>query len=83
MKLTFKLQVADIYKSQSQKARVLTERWVDDSVFCPNCGHFNIDKYPNNQVEMNNCKGGAQTRLTIAVNITKFLIFIYYAGIYR
>jgi len=49
MKLTFDLQLADIYKSQSQKVRVLTEQWVGDSVFCPNCGHFNIDKYPNNQ----------------------------------
>jgi len=31
MKLTFDLQLADTYKSQSQKVRVLTERWVDDS----------------------------------------------------
>lgn len=37
------------YKSLSQQARILTERWVDKSVFCPNCGHFNIDQYPNNQ----------------------------------
>ena len=37
------------YKSASQKVRVLTERWVDDSIFCPNCGHLDIEKYPNNQ----------------------------------
>lgn len=49
MKLTFDLQLADTYKSQSQKTRVLTEQWVDDSIFCPNCGHPNIEKYPNNQ----------------------------------
>lgn len=49
MKLTFDKKLAINYKSTSQKARVLTEQWVDDSVFCPNCGHFNIDKYPNNQ----------------------------------
>ena len=49
MKLTFDSQLADTYKSQSQKARVLTERWVDESIFCPNCGYLNIDKYPNNQ----------------------------------
>lgn len=49
MKLTLDLPLADNYTSQSQKARVLTERWVDDSIFCPNCGHLKIDKYPNNQ----------------------------------
>ena len=32
------------YKNQAQKARVLTEQWVDKSVFCPNCGH--LQNYP-------------------------------------
>lgn len=49
MELTFDTQVATCYKSQSQRARVLTERWVAESVFCPNCGYSNINKYPNNQ----------------------------------
>lgn len=49
MKLTFDTQVAEHYKNQSQKVRVLSEHWVDNSVFCPNCGHLDIDKYPNNQ----------------------------------
>jgi len=49
MKLTFDEQLASSYKSLSQKARVLTEDWVDESVFCPNCGRVQIDKYPNNQ----------------------------------
>ncbi|MFY9457509.1 MAG: DpnI domain-containing protein [Candidatus Spechtbacterales bacterium] len=49
MQLNFDTQVAKGYKSPSQKARVLTEHWVDKSVFCPNCGHLEIDKYPNNQ----------------------------------
>ena len=49
MKLTFDKRIAKNYKSASQKARVLTERWVDESIFCPNCGHLGIDKYPNNQ----------------------------------
>lgn len=49
MKLTFDKQLATNYKSQSQKVRVLTERWVDNSIFCPNCGQLDIDKYPNNQ----------------------------------
>ncbi len=49
MKLILDGQFGDAYKSQSQKARVLTEHWVDESVFCPNCGRSDIDKYPNNQ----------------------------------
>ncbi|MDD4466872.1 MAG: DpnI domain-containing protein [Candidatus Pacebacteria bacterium] len=49
MILTFDLGLTSNYKSPSQKARVLTEHWVDKSVFCPNCGHTNINKYPNNQ----------------------------------
>ena len=49
MKLTFDKQLIAKYKSTSQKARVLTEYWVNKSVFCPNCGHLNIDKHPNNQ----------------------------------
>ena len=49
MNLTFNKQFANHYKSLSQKARVLTEHWVDESVFCPNCGRLDIDKYPNNQ----------------------------------
>ncbi len=49
MKLIFDEQLAAKYKSASQRARVLTEHWVDESIFCPNCGHLDIDKYPNNQ----------------------------------
>ena len=49
MDLSFDTTLAVNYTSSSQRARVLTEAWVDSSAFCPNCGHFDIDKYPNNQ----------------------------------
>ncbi len=49
MKLILDKQLVTNYKNASQRARVLTERWVDESVFCPNCGRLDIDKYPNNQ----------------------------------
>lgn len=49
MKLTFDERIVTDYKSPSQRVRVLTEHWVDSSVFCPNCGYLDIDKYPNNQ----------------------------------
>lgn len=49
MKLTFNTQLANVYKSHSQRARILTENWVDKQIYCPNCGQLNIDKYPNNK----------------------------------
>jgi type II restriction enzyme len=37
------------YVSEPQRARIVTEAWVKRSVFCPNCGALNIQKYPNNR----------------------------------
>ncbi len=48
MKLNFNQQLADNYKSNSQIARVLTENWVDNEIYCPNCGLSKINKYLNN-----------------------------------
>lgn len=36
------------YSSGSQSARVWTERWVRDWVYCPNCGSPRIHPFPNN-----------------------------------
>ncbi len=49
MNLTFNTKLSEGYTSASQKIRVLTESWVDKSVYCPNCGHLKIDSYPNNK----------------------------------
>jgi type II restriction enzyme len=49
MDLSFDTKIADGYSSKSQRIRVLTESWVDNSIFCPNCGHSDINKYPNNR----------------------------------
>ncbi|MDD2732125.1 MAG: DpnI domain-containing protein [Candidatus Pacebacteria bacterium] len=49
MNLNLNKTLATNYKSPTQRARVLTENWVDNEIFCPNCGKLNIDKYPNNQ----------------------------------
>jgi type II restriction enzyme len=47
MKLGFEeIQIA--YTSGSQSARAWTERWVRDSVYCPNCGCSTIKSFPNN-----------------------------------
>jgi type II restriction enzyme len=49
MNLTFDTELAEGYTSVSQKIRVLTEAWVDQSVYCPNCGNLEINQYPNNR----------------------------------
>lgn len=49
MNLSLDKNLADGYTSQSQKIRVLTEHWVGNQIFCPNCGHLDIEKYGNNK----------------------------------
>lgn len=49
MQLTFNTKLAEKYTSVSQKMRVLTEDWVDNSIYCPNCGNLEIENYPNNK----------------------------------
>ena len=49
MLLRFDTKLAEDYTSASQKIRVLTESWVDRSIYCPNCGHLEIDQHPNNK----------------------------------
>jgi len=49
MNLSFQIDLAQNYKNPSQRARVLTENWVSNHIYCPNCGHINIDKYKNNK----------------------------------
>lgn len=60
MNLFFDRKLGENYKSQSQKIRVMTESWVNKSVFCPNCGKNDIDRYLNNKpvadFYCNNCR---------------------------
>lgn len=46
MKITFNTQLAQPYKKNSQKIRVLSENWVGEEIFCPNCG-CNVSSYEN------------------------------------
>lgn len=48
MNLSFDLSLAAQYTNQSQKIRVLTENWVKNEIFCPNCGSKIVD-YENNR----------------------------------
>ena len=49
MELKFNRRLADSYSSASQIARILTENWVKENSYCPNCGRENIDQYSNNK----------------------------------
>lgn len=49
MNLHFDATSVRAYRSNSQLARVLTERWVEDNMFCPRCGRLHIEHFPNNR----------------------------------
>jgi type II restriction enzyme len=49
VQLKLNTKLAENYKSESQKIRILTESWVEKFVFCPNCEHLKVDQYPNNK----------------------------------
>ncbi len=49
MKLGFEEEAAALYTSSSQRARIWTEQWVKSQVYCPNCGHTEIERYGNNR----------------------------------
>lgn len=48
MNLNLYTNCADNYSSNSQKIRILTENWVSEYIFCPNCGN-SINEYENNK----------------------------------
>jgi type II restriction enzyme len=47
MDLILPVKVANNYSSGSQRIRVMTEYWVNQSVFCPNCGSA-LRRFDNN-----------------------------------
>lgn len=49
MNLNFDVEKIKNYKSNSQKARVLTENWVSENMYCPRCGNFNLNHFENNR----------------------------------
>lgn len=45
----YQKDVFDNYKSNSQRARVLTENWFNTQMYCPHCLNKSITSYPNNK----------------------------------
>ncbi len=48
MKLSMDESKAEDYKSAAQIARVLTENWFDEEMYCPNCTSDDLRKLPDN-----------------------------------
>lgn len=48
MDLRLPVELAQEYSNSSQKIRVLTEYWVNNVIFCPNCG-ASLTRFENNQ----------------------------------
>lgn len=49
MNSAFNPRLASKYKSNSQIIRVLSEDWVDNQVYCPNCGNEEINHFASNK----------------------------------
>lgn len=48
MQLYFDTKLAENYKNSSQIIRVLSESWVESTIFCANCSAAQIERYANN-----------------------------------
>lgn len=49
MELSFDVNIIENYHSNTQIARVLTENWVKNNMYCPRCGNLHIKQFRNNQ----------------------------------
>jgi len=49
LNLNFNTYKANKYTSKSQIARVLTEDWVKNNSYCPNCGELHLNEFKNNK----------------------------------
>lgn len=68
MNLNLNLSLAGNYSSNAQIARVLTENWVNDNIYCPCCGEFPLSKFENNKpvadFQCSNCKEQYEVKST-------------------
>ncbi len=49
MDISFDCHIIEKYHSGTQIARVLTEEWVSQNMFCPRCGNLHITHFKNNK----------------------------------
>ena len=49
MNLQLDLSLVDNYKNNSQRVRVITEKWLKNNIYCPNCGCPDLVEFENNK----------------------------------
>ena len=49
MNLQFDLSLGEKFSSNSQRTRILTEHWVKENSYCPNCGKSPLNAFENNR----------------------------------
>ncbi len=49
MNLKFDVNKANNYSSNSQIARILSEGWVRENAYCPNCENPKLSEFKNNK----------------------------------
>ncbi|BAQ24872.1 type II site-specific deoxyribonuclease [Streptococcus troglodytae] len=49
MNLLMDTEIAENYRSNSQKIRVITENWVLHNSYCLNCGNDYLSEFENNR----------------------------------
>lgn len=49
MQLSLNFNLATKFKSGSQIARIVTEKWVENNMFCPRCGNIKLNRFENNR----------------------------------
>lgn len=49
MDLILNKNLGNNYTNKSQKVRIITENWVSEQIYCPNCGNLHINEYINNK----------------------------------
>ena len=49
MNLHFNINQAQSYTNNSQIVRVLSENWVKENAYCPNCGNTQLSEFENNK----------------------------------
>lgn len=48
MNLQMNLSLANEYINNFQKAKIITEKWMKDNIYCPNCGCLELVEFSNN-----------------------------------
>ena len=49
MQLHLLKELGNQYHSGSQKARIITEGWVSENMYCPRCGNVRVSHFENNR----------------------------------